>query len=234
MNRSKFLSDLKKVTPESFVSILNSIEREYASPLFVKVGANDGVTGDPCGDYFLKHKSWKGLLIEPVEYCANKLRAVYNDKSRFIIEQSAIGATQESRRFYYLAEGAKKVLNDLPFWYDQIGSFDRRHITKHFDFNIEHHICQVDVEVNPLSVILNRFGFLDASFLHIDTEGADLEVLSSLNFSETFPDAILVEYVHLSDSDFYVMIDLLKKYKYQIRHANNDLLALSEDNAVSL
>src|SRR5581483_5117295 len=40
-----------------------------SDPIFVKIGANDGVTSDPCSDILLSNSNWKGLLIEPVPYC---------------------------------------------------------------------------------------------------------------------------------------------------------------------
>ena len=43
--------------------------RWIREPVFVKVGANDGVTGDPVSDILLSNPKWKGLLIEPVPYC---------------------------------------------------------------------------------------------------------------------------------------------------------------------
>src|SRR5262249_59030637 len=63
-----------------------------AEPLFVKVGANDGVTGDPCSDILLATPQWRGILIEPVPYCFERLRANFSDSRRFILEQVAVGA----------------------------------------------------------------------------------------------------------------------------------------------
>jgi hypothetical protein len=40
-----------------------------SEPVFVKVGASDGITDDPCSDILLASKKWRGLLIEPVPYC---------------------------------------------------------------------------------------------------------------------------------------------------------------------
>ena len=45
--------------------LANTVEQE-PRPYFVKVGANDGVTGDPIGDALIKDRRWHGLLIEPV------------------------------------------------------------------------------------------------------------------------------------------------------------------------
>jgi hypothetical protein len=42
-------------------------------PVFVKVGANDGVTGDPFAVSLLNNRQWKGVLVEPVPYCIDRL-----------------------------------------------------------------------------------------------------------------------------------------------------------------
>ena len=72
----------KKVVKDSVRSLqefLVRTARDVKHPRFVKVGANDGLTGDPCGDAFLSGATWSGLLIEPVPFLARKLATVYSD-----------------------------------------------------------------------------------------------------------------------------------------------------------
>lgn len=157
----------------------------------------------------------------------DKLKEIYNDESRFIVERRAIGAHQGSAPFFYLAKEAKESLPELPFWYDQLGSFSRQHIISHFVFDVENYIRCVNIEVSPLSVVLELFDFLGASFLHIDTEGYDLEVCKTLDFSKSNPDVMLIEHKHLSYSDLRELIRLLQAAKYRIYDTGADLLALS-------
>ena len=104
-------------------------------PAFVKVGANDGITGDPCSDILLSNKRWKGLLIEPVPYCFDRLRATFHDGQRFFLEQVAIGATAGEATFYYVDQKALESMPNLPSRFDQLGSFDKSHIVKHLNWN---------------------------------------------------------------------------------------------------
>lgn len=69
--------------------------------------------------------------------------------------------------------------------------------------------------------------FLGASFLHIDTEGYDLEVCKTLDFSKSKLDAILIEHKHLLYSDLRELIRLLQVAEYLIWNTGADLLALS-------
>jgi len=68
---------------------VDSSRLEFA-PFFVKVGANHGLTGDPVADLILNENSWKGLLIEPVPYCFDRLQLNYSGRKRFVCEQIAI------------------------------------------------------------------------------------------------------------------------------------------------
>src|SRR5450755_313564 len=58
-----------------------------AKPFFVKVGANDGITDDPCSDILLADPNWSGLLIEPVPYCFERLKNNFPDTRRFTLKQ---------------------------------------------------------------------------------------------------------------------------------------------------
>ena len=161
------------MAPESIPKVLEVLGRAHSSPTFVKIGANDGLTGDPCGDIFLRDKRWRGLLVEPVDYCVEKLKNTYSDSSRFTIFQVAIGQKQERRKFYFMAKEAKYSIPDMPEWYDQLGSFERDHVAKHFSAEAEKFILEKEIDVCPLSLILKRTGFMAPLVLHIDVEGFD-------------------------------------------------------------
>lgn len=198
-------------------------------PVFVKVGANDGVTGDPFGDALLRSERWKGLLVEPVPYCVERLRRVYSDKTRFTIDQVAIGCTPGTTKFYYVSESAKRALPDLPDWYDQLGSFDRRHILKHLEGRLEPFIVTEDVEVVPLSDIIRRHQLSHVTLLHVDTEGYDLEVLKTLGLPALCPAWIMIENRHLSASDRSEMASLLHSSGYDVSDTGTDFFAMHRD-----
>lgn len=201
---------------------------EIEQPVFVKVGANDGVTGDPFGDSLLRNRTWKGILIEPVPYCIKRLRAIYHDDSRFMIDQCAVGREEGSTKFFYVSESAKDSIPDLPYWYDQIGSFDRQHILKHLDGKLEPFIVALDVNVEPLFSILKRHRLDDVTLLHIDTEGYDLEVLKSLGLPNVSPLWIMVEHMHLSEEERQEMSSLLASSGYDVCDTGTDFFAMNK------
>lgn len=195
---------------------------------FVKVGANDGVTGDPCSDILLAGTTWRGVLIEPVPYCFERLKRNFGDSKRFALEQVAIGASRGKAVFYFVDEQAASALPDLPSYFDQLGSFDKSHILKHLDARIQPFIVESEVEVCTLSEVLDRNGVKDLHLLHIDAEGYDYEVLKTLDFANHAPTLLLVEHKHLSPEHRDQMQQLLKGHGYSIRDCGGDYFALNE------
>ena len=212
---------------------LKQIARTVAQPRFVKVGANDGLTGDPCGDHFLTNTHWTGLLIEPVPHLADQLRLNYADRSRFTINQVAVGRTPGTAVFYCVSDDAKRLNPDLPSWCDQLGSFDRRHIINH-DARLEPFIRAMEVPVEPLQQILERHGFTDIDFLQIDTEGHDLQVLHSVDLGAMAPLGIWVEYKHLSAEDQSELRSYLEHHGYEVWVADGDYFAVHREALIRM
>ena len=205
---------------------LGLLTRSVDEPVFVKIGAHDGVTGDPCGDFFLLNHAWTGLLVEPVPYCVAKLRAAYGDSSRFKIDPGAAGSTSCRATFYYVSQDAEASLPDLPSWYDQLGSFDPQHIIKHLEGRLEPFIVSREVDVTPLDAILDRHGVTTVHFLQIDAEGHDLEVLKGLDFDIHAPLVILIEHKHLSPDDRSEVETLLVRRGYEVHDIGADFFAV--------
>jgi FkbM family methyltransferase len=195
---------------------------------FVKIGANDGITNDPCSDLLLAGKNWKGVLVEPVPFCCEQLKKNFIDRSRFIIEQVAIGATAGKLPFYYVDQSAINSIPSLPEWYDQLGSFNRGHILKHFGSKIEPFIVESKVETLTLSDIFSRNNIDEIHLLHIDTEGYDFEILKTLDFTKHRPLMIHIEHKHLSGADKKEMGRLLRRHGYSIRNCGEDYYALNK------
>jgi FkbM family methyltransferase len=202
------------------------VPRLVAKPVFVKVGANDGITGDPLSDVLLANAKWKGLLIEPVPYCFDRLQKVFHDAERFTLEQVAIGEAVGKSTFYYVDEKAVESIPNLPSWYDQLGSFDKNHILKHLDGALAPFIVEHDVEVLPLSDVLTRNGIRDVHLLHIDTEGYDYEVLKTLDLAKQSPTAIFIEHKHLPAAKKTEMGSLLRKHGYSVHDCGSDYFAV--------
>jgi FkbM family methyltransferase len=203
----------------------HNLSRLLPNPVFVKVGANDGITGDPCSDILLGNTNWSGLLIEPVPYCFDRLKANFHDSQRFHLEQVAIGESAAHATFYYVDSKALQSVPGLPAWFDQLGSFDRNHIVKHLDGVLDPFILEYEVQVCSLTDVLTRHHIQNVDLLHVDVEGHDYEVLKTLDFGKYRPLAIFIEHKHLSDTHKTEMRDLLRAHGYSIRDCGYDYFA---------
>jgi len=214
---------------ERFRRYCRELPKLVLEPFFVKIGANDGITGDPCTDILLGNANWRGLLVEPVPYCFARLRASFPDSQRFRLEQVAIGASAGDATFYYVDSKARTSIRDLPPWFDQLGSFDRNHIIKHLDGVLAPFIVESKVQVCPLSEVLERNQIQDVHLLHIDTEGYDYEVLKTLDFAKHAPLSIFVEHKHLSLTHKRQMLGLLRGHGYAVSDCGEDYFAVNAE-----
>lgn len=192
---------------------------------FIQVGSNDGVQGDPIHDLIITHKNWRGIFIEPIGFLFSRLRKNYGDSERFIFENVAIGTRSETKRFYYISEQAKSEL-DLPYWHDQLGSFDKNHISRMLGDQMRPYIIEADVECQTLQAIFDRNRVDAIDLLHIDTEGFDYQVLSQVDLKRYKPAVILYEHHLLTDDEFFKARKLLRRTGYRLLQYGNDTLAI--------
>ena len=226
VNARRIEKVIKKLEPpRRYCSRLPAIVEE---PFFVKVGAHDGVTGDPCSDILVAETRWKGLLIEPVPDLFQRLRQNFSDTRRFLLEQVAIGSASDEAIFYHVDPKAREHITDLPRWFDQLSSLDRNHILKHLDGVLEPFILESTVRILPLSALLEKHSIKTVHLLHIDAEGHDYEVLKTLDFARHAPVAIFVEHKHLSSPHRKEMRHLLHTHGYSVKDCGGDYFALDE------
>ncbi len=190
----------------------------------IQIGSNDGRTGDPLYPLLQKNKKWKALFVEPVPYSFEKLKNNYPDSHRFSFENVAIneGKTMD---FFWVNSAAKKALPELPYWFDQLGSFDKQHILKHFDGALAPFIEATLLEGIDLNTLFNRNKVKQISVLHIDTEGYDWKILSQLELNRFQPKFILFEHHHLTDLERKAAARFLEK-KYTVFSLGIDMLAV--------
>lgn len=225
----RLLQRARKREQNRFRVFCINLPRLVSAPVFVKIGASDGITDDPCSDLLLANTKWRGLLVEPTPYCFDRLRQNFQDSHRFSFEQVAIGAPAGERTFYYVDAKAIQSIPNLPAWFDQIGSFDRNHIMKHLNGVLDPFITACKVQVCLLSDVLMRNGIQDIHLLHVDAEGHDYEVLKTLDFVKHVPLSIFVEHKHLSVVMKTELLSLLHEHGYSVRDCGEDYFAVNKE-----
>jgi FkbM family methyltransferase len=191
---------------------------------FVQVGSNDGVKGDPIHELIMNNPEWKGMFIEPVKFLFDRLVSNYDNADRFTFVNKAIGDDDEDLDFYYVDECAKEELK-LPFFCDQLGSFSRDHILKHFKGVLEPFIRAMAIKTISLQKLLRDYDMEDIDLLHVDAEGYDFQVLCGLDFSHK-PSVILYEHKHLCSGTKIAAEALLRSHGYACTEHRNDTLAV--------
>lgn len=194
--------------------------------LFVQIGSNDGLQNDPLHKVLEKRESWIGLFVEPVPYLFDRLRRNYGDSPRYKFANVAVNSG-EAATFYWVDPSAKRNIPDLPYWYDQLGSFNRNHILNHLDGVLEPYIVSREIEGVTLADLLNREGIRSIDVLHIDTEGWDWRILSQLDLEKFDPQVVLYEHGHLRAHEKEDSIRFLED-RFDLYDLGRDIIAINK------
>ena len=113
-----------------------------------------------------------------------------------------------------LAISKKEGMVDMYFQkkLSQLSTIKKQHANKSFQGNIK----KKQIESKTLDNVLDRSKFRDKKidFLDIDVEGADIDVLESLNFNRYSPELICVEVIEKNNDESQIF-KFLKKRGYQ-------------------
>lgn len=175
--------------------------------VFVEVGALDGV-GASNTFFFEKERGWTGLLIEPnpIEY--KKLLDSGRDKS--IFENCAISKFESEVNFLSIG-GPCNVLSGIMEFYNP-KHLDRinHELSSYAGFPEGHELHStsevIKIQSLKLETLFDRHLMKKIDFVSIDVEGAELQVLESINFDKVDIYCFLIEnnYGLESETEFLV------------------------------
>jgi FkbM family methyltransferase len=152
--------------------------------VFVDIGASDGVSvSNTC--YLERELGWNGLAVEPIPGIYAKLIAAR--KCRTL--NACVSDRSGSARFTEVVEGTHmySALTE---------KMDRRHqrrIRRSIARNGRGHTREIDVACLTWAAALATAGIRKVDFLSLDTEGGELGILRTIDFSATPVRAISVE-----------------------------------------
>jgi len=224
----KFINKLRTLfkspsAPPRVSDILERYLHNKSAASFVQIGSNDGVSNDVLRPFILSGQL-HGVLIEPVKYLFEKLKANYPDHLLIEFENVAIASEEGFRDFYRLRqeEGA-----NLPEWYEQLGSFRKDVVLKHKEQipDIEKYLITDQVECITFASLLKRHQLDRIDILQIDTEGYDFEIIKMIDWPSVQVDMIIYEHKHLSASDQQACMALLTRHGFKCQVVGNDTVA---------
>ena len=174
--------------------------------LIIQVGGNDGINSDPLRKYFKKKGNYRAIIIEPLDYYFKSLKKLYRGRSDIMIKKFAISNNRKKQNIYFIDPSiATKLNGDGPKnnWAHGQGSFDKR-IVKYWiiknSFRGKDYRNNIPLYINSIkknTIItkkLSDFGFTKnlETLLVIDVQGFELEVIESMNWSNS-PKYIIYE-----------------------------------------
>lgn len=145
---------------------------------FIDIGAHNGIHNS--NSYFFELLGWDGICFEPdprtyKQLLKNRRCKLYN---------YAVGSENRVEKF---------IQHPCTF----VSGLDRTYCDEHRKcWNVPHGIAQkyfIDVEVVNLNTILSGLNVTYIDFLSIDTEGAEKDILSSIDFDRFYIKVIVVE-----------------------------------------
>ncbi len=184
-----------------------NIFKGYKNGIYVDVGAHDGISINNTL-YFEKNNNWTGINIEPIKTVFDKL--VINRPNNINLNCAVCNNDGECE--FLCNTGYTEMLSGIK------DNFDERHLLRikrennHYGSKTE----VIKVQTKKLETILQENGISHINYLSIDVEGAEFEVIKSINFDKVFIDVIEFEnnyndvslpiIKYLEDKDFVVIL----------------------------
>lgn len=182
-----------------------NIFKGFKNGVFVDVGAHDGITLNNTL-YFEKNNGWTGINIEPIPEIYEKLkinRPNCHNLNYAICKHN--GFAQFIQNI-----GETEMLSGL------LGSYDTRHAARLYSENQTNGSISkvIMVPIRTLDYVLSEFKINHIHYLSIDTEGAEEDVIKSINFNRVFIDVIGFENNFSDTSSDIIRYLIRKNYKY--------------------
>lgn len=180
------------------------IFKDKPNGVFVDIGANDGITLSNTY-FFEKQMGWTGICIEPIPEIFARLKSNRN----CICIQGCIADKAGTQSFLRVRSPAygTEMLSGI------IDKYDQRHIQR-----IQKEVKRTGGSTEILSVpcytltqLLIEHNIHHVDYLSLDTEGGELDILKSIDFSKIDIDVIDVENNYRS----HAFQQLLEPYGYK-------------------
>jgi FkbM family methyltransferase len=186
---------------------------------FVEIGAYDGITFS--NTYFFEAIGWKGIIVEPNPKIFN---LCCKRRPNSVCINAAVTNGLENQTSLSLVDGDNGV-DALSFTHPSGRHLDRVAKTKA-------RIVDITVPALKLSKILEKVDEL-IDFISIDVEGAELDVLQSLDFDRHSPNVFIIEDNSFGHDTFIEEFLLTKGYKSKCRLGANILFVKNDDDSMT-
>jgi FkbM family methyltransferase len=202
---------------DSYLEI--NVFKGFKNGFFIDVGAHDGKTINNTL-YFEKINNWNGINIEPIKKVYEDL--VLNRPSCININCAIYN--KDGNTNFYCNTGYTEMISGI------VDNFDQRHLQRLERENKQMGSITeiINVETKKLETICDENNIYHINYLSIDVEGAEFEVIKSINFDKVFIDVIGFE------NNFYdtsiPIIKYLEEKNYIVIHQSLDIFMINKNS----
>jgi FkbM family methyltransferase len=207
--------------------LLAAFAESHPQAVFIEIGSNDGELGDHLRRHILA-RDWTGVMVEPVPYVFERLKANYAGVGRVTLENAAVAASDGELDFFHLRDADREERASLPGWYDGVGSFNRDTILGHASQipDVAERIVRRAVLAISFETLCQRHGIRRPDLVLIDTEGYDWEIIRSIDLAARGPRLLVYEHFHLSPQDRAACVRHLEGAGYHVKEEGFDTMCL--------
>ena len=195
----------------------------------VVIGAHSGIW---LTSLLEKYKEQSILLVEPVPHNIQELKENISKYKDIKIETSAVSSKNEVKKFYFVKPESVKKLGK--HWASGIGSFDKQHILNHKNkrFKVENSdIEEIEIQYLTFTDLVNKYSITFIEMLQIDVEGAEYQILNSIDFIKISIQKIIFEFKHFDGT--FKEGPKLKLIKEKLVNSNYLLTVLDNENILA-
>jgi FkbM family methyltransferase len=159
----------------------NNVFKGYKNGVYVDVGAHNGVSINNTL-YFEKNNNWTGINIEPIKKVFDDLQI--NRPNNINLNYAVSNNDGETE--FICNTGYTEMISGIK------DTFDARHFQR---LDRENNAMGstteiINVKTKKLETIFDEHNISHVNYLSIDVEGAEFEVIKSINFDKVFIDVI--------------------------------------------
>jgi len=197
-----------------------NIFKSYKNGFYVDVGDHEGVSINNTL-YFEKNNGWNGINIEPIKKVFDKL--VINRPNNINLNCAVCNNDGETE--FFCNTGYTEMISGIK------DTFDSRHWERLQNENNEMGSTTEVIKVNTkkLETIFDEHNVSHVNYLSIDVEGAEFEVIKSINFDKVFID--IIEFESNYDDTSIPIIEYLENKNFAVIHKSLDIFMMNKDSA---
>ena len=194
-----------------------NIFKGYKNGVYVDIGAHDGVSINNTL-YFEKNNNWTGINVEPIKNVFDKL--IINRPNN--INLNCAVCNNDGETDFLCNTGYTEMISGIK------DTFDSRHLQRLENENKQmgSRTDIIKVKTKKLETICDENNISHINYLSIDVEGAEFEVIKSINFDKVFIDIIGFENNYNETS--IPIVKYLENKNFVIIHVSLDIFMINK------